>query len=78
MHLSWILGVVSFFFRLCTSESALERQRKLFVRPCFDEDQPSSHLTCSDPEEDSHYCDKETSATFRLVRLEASKVSLYH
>lgn len=76
MHLSWILGVGSFFFQLCTSESALKRQRKPFVRPCFPEDEPSNYLSCSHLEEDSDDCDKETNANFRLVRLEASKVSL--
>lgn len=70
MHLSWILRVGSFFFQLCASESAFKRQRKLFVRPCFPEDEPN-YLTCSHPEDDY---DKENN--FRLVRLEALKVSL--
>ena len=76
MHFSWILGVCSFFFQLCASESALKRQRKLFVRPCFPEDEPSNYLSRSHLEEDSNDCDKETSANFKLSRLEASKVSL--
>lgn len=72
MHLSWILGVGSLFFQLCASE----RQRKLFVRPCFPEDEPNDYLTCSHPEEGSDDCEKETSVSYRLVRLEASKVTL--
>ena len=78
MQLSWILGVGSLFFQIWVSESDLKSQRKLFVRPCFPEDEPSDYLTCSHPEGDSDDCDKETSASFRLVRLEASKVSFYY
>ena len=72
MHLSWFLGICSFLFQLCASEI----QQKLFVRPCFPEDEPSNYRSCSHPAENSDECDKETSANFRLVRLEASKVSL--
>ncbi|XP_078364987.1 transmembrane prolyl 4-hydroxylase-like isoform X2 [Oculina patagonica] len=51
------------------TEKELKRRRKMFVRPCFAEDEPN-RLTCSHPEED---CDEETS-DLRLVRLEASRI----
>lgn len=69
MNFSFILGVGSFFFQLYACESVLKRRRKMFVRPCFSEDEPNL-LTCSHPTE---ACDKETN-DFRLVRLDASKV----
>ena len=72
MHLSWILGVGSLFSQLCASE----RLRKPFARPCFPEDEPNDYLTCSLPEEGSDDCDNETSVSYRLVRLEPSKVLL--